>query len=51
MDKKWNRLNADLVKKDSTYKEPNLPFQDHILIRDFNHLYAKIYDKEKFIQA
>jgi hypothetical protein len=28
-----------------------MPFKSSNLIRDYNYLYAKIYDKEKFIQA
>jgi hypothetical protein len=33
------------------FEEPNYPFKSSNLIRDFNGLYRKIYDKEKFIQA
>ena len=29
--------------------EPRLPFMSFNLIRDYNALYAKIYDKEKMI--
>lgn len=38
-----------IAKKDSSYVPPPLPFKSNVLIRDFNDLYAKIYDKEKFI--
>ena len=51
MDKKWEKLNTKLKSKDNTYEEPSVPFKASSLIRDFNPLYAKIYDKEKFIQA
>jgi hypothetical protein len=26
-----------------------VPFKENALIRDFNELYAKIYDKEKYV--
>lgn len=32
------------------FEEPALPFKPTNLIRDYNGLYAKIYDKEKMIQ-
>ena len=51
LDKRWNKLNASLKQKNQNYIEPALPFKSNALIRDFNDLYAKIYDKEKFIQA
>ena len=51
MDKRWEKLNSKIRAKDSSYVEPPLPFKSNNLIRDFNGLYAKIYDKEKFIQA
>jgi len=44
-------MNINLKKKDGNYEEPNIPFKPNNLIRDFNFLYAKIYDKEKFIAA
>jgi len=34
---------------DSQYQEPNYPFKQSNLIRDFNELYHRIYDKEKFL--
>ena len=49
LDKKWDKLNASLKQKVPGYVEPNMPFKSNTLIRDFNELYAKIYDKEKFI--
>jgi serine/threonine-protein phosphatase 2A regulatory subunit B' len=51
LDGKWDKLNAKIKKKDANYTEPVLPFNSSTLIRDYNELYAKIYDKEKFIQA
>ena len=51
MDKKWNKLNEKLKQKDPAFMEPKLPFRMSTLIKDFNELYAKVYDKEKFIQA
>jgi len=51
MDKKWDKLHAKLKASDATFVEPHGPFRSCSLIKDFNELYAKIYDKEKFIQA
>ena len=51
LDKKWEKLNAKIKVKSPDFAEPDVPFKSSNLIRDFNELYAKIYDKEKFIQA
>lgn len=51
LDKKWDKINAKLTSKDAAYTEPDIPFRSNMLIKDFNSLYAKIYDKEKFIAA
>lgn len=51
LDKKWDIMNSKLKKQNSDYVEPNIPFKPNNLIRDFNFLYEKIYDKEKFIAA
>lgn len=49
MEKKWETLNQKLRTKDSGYNEPNYPYKSDHLIKDFNELYSKIYDKEKFL--
>ena len=51
LDKKWDNLNNQLRIKDPAFVPPSIPFKSSNLIKDFNHLYAKVYDKEKFIQA
>ena len=51
MDARWDKLHKKLKSKDKDYEVPAVPFKSNNLIRDFNPLYAKIYDKEKFIQA
>lgn len=51
MDKKWDKVIMGIKKKDDTFVEPIIPFKSSALIKDFNSLYAKIYDKEKFIAA
>jgi serine/threonine-protein phosphatase 2A regulatory subunit B' len=51
LDKKWEKVNAKIKSKQPDFIEPDIPFRSNNLIKDFNHLYAKIYDKEKFIQA
>lgn len=48
MDAKWAKLNSKLSQTPG-YKAPLVPFQQNSLIRDFNQLYAKIYDKEKYV--
>lgn len=49
MDNKWEKLNLKIKTTQSSYVEPNYPFQPGHLISDFNVLYKKIYDKEKFV--
>ena len=51
LDKKWEKLPAKIKAKHPDFEEPNQPFKSSNLIRNFNELYAKIYDKEKFIAA
>jgi len=51
LDKKWEKLHQKIKLKNPDFEEPAVPFKSSNLIRDFNQLYAKIYDKEKFIQA
>lgn len=58
-DKKWDRLHLKLKQQDGGFNEPDgnhlifiieiVPFKQSTLIRDFNDLYQKIYDKEKYI--
>ena len=48
-DRKWERLNQKLKQGDAGYTEPEYPFKQQNLIRDFNELYHRIYDKEKFL--
>ena len=51
LDKKWEKVQNKIKAKHADYEEPNYPFRSANLIKDFNELYAKIYDKEKFIAA
>lgn len=48
-DEKWEKLNKQLKAADSKYIEPKMPFTKDALISDYNELYKKIYDKEKFV--
>jgi len=50
LDKKWEKVNNKVLGANKDYEEPAIPFKSNNLIRDFNSLYAKIYDKEKYIQ-
>lgn len=49
LDKKWDKLERSLKASNSSYKAPDIPFSTNRLICDFNFLYKKVYDKEKFI--
>ena len=51
LDSKWDMINKKVEAGNTNYERPKLPFQSNALIRDYNFLYAKIYDKEKLIQA
>lgn len=51
LDRKWEKLNAKIKEKHGDFDEPKIPFKSSNLIKDFNDLYCKIYDKEKFIQS
>ena len=51
LDAKWENINKKIATNNSTYEQPPIPFTQDKLIKNFNSLYAKIYDKEKFIQA
>lgn len=48
-DGKWDKLNSKLSNTQKDWKDPEYPFRPGIVIREYNDLYKKIYDKEKFI--
>lgn len=48
-DKRWDNLNKELASSQSDYVAPGVPFKKEALIRDYNKLYEKIYDKEKYV--
>ena len=48
-DKRGDKLDTKLKQNDTAYTEPLMPFKKEALIKDFNELYAKIYDKEKYV--
>jgi len=50
MDNKWDALNDRIKNNNSSFKEPKLPFCKNNLIRDFNQLYFKVYDKVKAVE-
>lgn len=50
LDKKWEKLNEKLSGKFPEYRKPTLPFSSSYIIKDYNELYAKVYDKEKMVQ-
>lgn len=49
-DEKWTVLNTRLKETQSGYEPPKCPFVKEALIRDFNPLYHKIYDKVKAVE-
>ena len=49
LDKKWDKLHIKIKAKHSDFEEPKRPFVSCNVIKDFNEIYAKVYDKEKFI--
>jgi len=49
LDQKWNKLNSSIKSSNPGYEQPVIPFKSSKLVMDYNPLYKKIYDKEKFI--
>jgi serine/threonine-protein phosphatase 2A regulatory subunit B' len=49
MDDKWVKLNTGIKNGNPSFVEPKIPFQSENLIMEYNELYRKIYDKEKFV--
>ena len=49
-DAKWAIVNEQLLSRDREYKPPRIPFSTKSLIRDFNPLYFKVYDKVKAVE-
>ena len=49
-DAKWTVLNQRLAESDTKFEAPKIPFRKEDLIRDFNPLYYKIYDKVKAVE-
>lgn len=49
-DQKWEKLNTQLKGRMNDFVPPTCPFVKESLIRDFNPLYFKIYDKVKAVE-
>ena len=49
LDQKWNKINSSLKSSNPGYEAPLIPFRTNKLVMDFNPLYKKIYDKEKYM--
>lgn len=49
LDNKWNKIDSMLKDSDSSYQPPKIPFKSDGLICEYNELYRKIYDKEKYV--
>lgn len=49
-DQQWNAINGKLKESQPSYEAPKCPFQSEGLIRDFNQLYYKVYDKVKAVE-
>ena len=48
-DTKWDSLNTKLKASNANYSTPEVPFMPDNVIKSYNQLYAKIYDKEKYV--
>ena len=48
-DKRWERIEYVLKSKDPNHKDSVLPFTPNTKLHDYNSLYNKIYDKEKYV--
>ena len=42
-------MNDKCKDSNTKYEEPEYPFRENALIRDYNALYLKIYDKVKYV--
>ena len=49
MDQKWKNLTKIAMKNDPNFVEPVLPFSDGYVLSEYNPVYKRIYDKEKYI--
>lgn len=49
LDKKWDKLNNQLKSTNSGFKAPDVPFRSNHLVKDYNEMYSRVYDKEKYI--
>lgn len=49
LDSKWDKLNTNLKSQSAGFVAPEVPFKSNDLVANYNELYKKIYDKEKFI--
>lgn len=49
LDSKWEKIDRSIKDSNPQYTEPLIPFKSDALICDFNELYKKIYDKEKYV--
>ena len=49
LDQKWDKIDRSIKDANPGYAAPLIPFKSSGLICDFNELYKKIYDKEKYV--
>lgn len=49
LDSKWDKIDKSIKDSDPAYGKPKVPFKSDALICDYNELYKKIYDKEKYV--
>jgi len=45
LDDKWAVLNNNLKTKFENYQEPSVPYRDDKLVKDFNEVYAGVYNR------
>ena len=49
MDQKWKNLSKLAKKNNPNFVEPILPFSDGYVIGDYNAVYRRVYNKEKYL--
>ena len=49
LDQKWEKIDKIIKDSDPTYTKPKVTIKSDSLICDYNELYRKIYDKEKYV--
>ena len=49
MDQKWKNLSKMAQKTNQNFVDPVLPFNEGFVLSDYNSVYKRIYNKEKYL--